>query len=138
MRRRRSGRSRRAVCGGETLARGGASRVADGRTFVLDDGREVRLAAIEVPPLSQGSGEAPGGAAAKDGLAALLAGAEIVLRAAEPQKTDRYGRIVAYAFVTRTGIEEVAATGWCRRNCLAQASPAFRPAPAAAPAPWNS
>jgi hypothetical protein len=27
------------------------SRVSDGRTFMLGDGREVRLAAIEVPPL---------------------------------------------------------------------------------------
>jgi endonuclease YncB( thermonuclease family) len=93
------------VCGGETLARGTASRVADGRTFVLEDGREVRLAAIEVPPLAPDSAGGPGGAAAKDGLAALLAGSEIVLRAAEPIKTDRYGRIVAYAFVNRTGIE---------------------------------
>jgi hypothetical protein len=38
-------------CGGETIARGSASRFIDGRTFVLDDGREVRLAAIEVPQL---------------------------------------------------------------------------------------
>ena len=91
------------VCGGETLARGTASRVADGRTFVLDDGREVRLAAIEVPPPASDPAGAPGGAAAKDGLAALLAGSEIVLRQAEPLKTDRYGRIVAYAFVIRAG-----------------------------------
>ena len=39
------------LCGGEELARGTISRVIDGRTFVLGDGREVRLAAIEVPPL---------------------------------------------------------------------------------------
>jgi hypothetical protein len=38
-------------CGGEELARGTVSRVIDGRTFVLGDGREVRLAALEVPPL---------------------------------------------------------------------------------------
>jgi len=95
------------VCGGETLARGTAGRIADGRTFVLDDGREVRLSGIEVPPLAEGSGAAPGGAAARDGLAALLAGAEIVLRAAEPQQTDRYGRIAAYVFVTRDGGERL-------------------------------
>jgi endonuclease YncB( thermonuclease family) len=72
---------RRAVpCGGEMLARGTVSRVIDGRTFVLDDERKVRLAAIEVPPLSspQEPGTAPGGTAARDALAALLAGAEIV------------------------------------------------------------
>ena len=101
---------RRAVpCGGETLARGTVSRVVDGRTFVLDDEREVRLAAIEVPPLSspQEPGTAPGGTAARDALAALLAGAEIVLKRAEAP-SDRYGRVLAYAFPVRGGIEHSA------------------------------
>ena len=95
------------ACGGATIASGTASRSIDGRTFVLDDGREVRLAAIEVPPLPlpQESGAAPGGVAARDGLAALLAGAEIVLRQPESQKTDRYGRLVVYAFTKRDGVE---------------------------------
>ncbi len=39
------------LCGGEELTRGTVSRVIDGRTFLLGDGREVRLAAIEVPLL---------------------------------------------------------------------------------------
>ncbi len=95
------------TCGSDIMARVTASRVSDGRTFVLADGREVRLAAIEVPPLSQESGAAPNSAAARDGLAALLAGAETVLKQAEPQQTDRYGRIVAYAFVTRDGSERL-------------------------------
>jgi endonuclease YncB( thermonuclease family) len=96
-------------CGGETLARGTVSRVIDGRTFVLDDEREVRLAAIEVPPLSspQEPGTAPGGTAARDALAALLAGAEIVLKRAEAP-SDRYGRVLAYAFPFRDGIERSA------------------------------
>jgi endonuclease YncB( thermonuclease family) len=110
------------ACSGEIIARGAAGRVGDGRSFVLDDGREVRLAAIEVPPLSQESGESGAvrsGAAARDGLAALFAGAEIVLKQAEPQKADRYGRIVAYAFVTRDGSErliqgELLAAGFAR------------------------
>jgi endonuclease YncB( thermonuclease family) len=89
------------ACGGETMARGTATRFIDGRTFALADGSEVRLAAIEVPPLSRESGAAPGGAAARDGLAALLAGAEIVLKQAEQQKTDRYGRFLAYALAAR-------------------------------------
>lgn len=95
------------ACGSDIMARVTASQVSDGRTFVLADGREVRLAAIEVPPLSQESGAAPNSAAARDGLAALLAGAETVLKQAEPQQTDRYGRIVAYAFVTRDGSERL-------------------------------
>jgi endonuclease YncB( thermonuclease family) len=97
-------------CGGETIARGSASRFIDGRTFVLDDGREVRLAAIEVPqlPLPQESGAAPGGAAARDALVSVFAGAEVVLRQAESQKTDRYGRVVAYAFAAHDGVERSA------------------------------
>jgi endonuclease YncB( thermonuclease family) len=122
------------ACTGETIARGGASRVIDGRTFVLDDGRELRLAAIEVPPLPlpQESGAAPGGVAAKDALVSLFTRAEVVLRQAEPQKTDRYGRVVAYAFAARDGVElsvqaELISAGAARvaarvanRNCAAE------------------
>jgi len=88
------------ACGGEVFARGTASRVIDGRTFVLNDGREVRLAAIEVPalPLPQESGAAVAGAAVRDALAALLGGTEVVLRQTELQKTDRYGRVVRLCF----------------------------------------
>ena len=42
----------RQVCGGDEIARGTVGKIVDGRTFVLDDGREVRLAAIEVAPLA--------------------------------------------------------------------------------------
>ena len=95
------------VCGGEIIARGAATRIIDGRSFVLDDGREVRLAAIEVPPAPQESGAASGGAAAKDALAGLVAGSQIALRQAEPQTTDRYGRLVGYAFAAREGGERL-------------------------------
>jgi hypothetical protein len=56
------------ACGGDEIARGMVSRIVDGRTFVLDDGREVRLAAIEVAPLV-----APHDAAARAAAAALSA-----------------------------------------------------------------
>jgi endonuclease YncB( thermonuclease family) len=95
------------ACGGAVVARGTVSRVIDGRTFALDDGSDVRLAAIEVPPLAQDPGDPPGGTVGKDGLAGLIAGSEIVLKQAEPQKTDRYGRIVAFAFATRDGAERL-------------------------------
>jgi endonuclease YncB( thermonuclease family) len=96
-------------CGGEIIARGTASRFIDGRTFALEDGREVRLAAIEVPafPLPQTAGEVPSGAGTKEALTTLLAGAEVILRQGESQKTDRYGRIVAYAYTAPGGAERL-------------------------------
>jgi endonuclease YncB( thermonuclease family) len=124
------------VCGGETVANATVSRIIDGRTFILNDGREVRLAAIEVPPLdSPGpSGLAPDksapavsehgdavehdvaehqGMAAKAALDALIGGDQVVLRQADislPNNSDRYGRIVAYAYALRDG-EELFAQG---------------------------
>ena len=100
-------------CGGETVARGTVSRIIDGRTFVLDDGREVRLAGIEVPSLL-----APGGAGAKDALDALTGGDDVVLRRAEIPK-DRYGRLVGYAYAVRDGDElftqgEMISSGFAR------------------------
>jgi len=99
------------ACGGEEIARGTVSRVADGRTFVLGDGREVRLAAIEVPllPLPQQPGLAPGGAAAKAALDALVGGDNVVLRRAQ-ETIDRYGRTPAFAYAVRDG-EEIFAQG---------------------------
>lgn len=93
-------------CGGEIVAHGTATRVIDGRIFVLNDGREVRLAAIEVP---SADGAAPGGAAAKAALDALIGGDDIVLRRADVE-TDRYGRVVAYVYAVRDG-EELFAQG---------------------------
>lgn len=121
------------ACGGEEVVRGRIGRVIDGRTFTLADGREVRLAAIEVPPLprAQESVTAPGGAEAREALAALTADAEIVLRRAEVA-TDRYGRLFAYAVALRGGAErsaqaELVAAGFARvaarigsRDCAAE------------------
>jgi endonuclease YncB( thermonuclease family) len=121
------------VCGGETVATATVSRIIDGRTFVLNDGREVRLAAIEVPPLSpeqptlaadksgrdsprhtaEYDAAAREGAAAKAALDALVGGDQVVLRQADislDNNLDRYGRIVAYAYAVRDG-EELFAQG---------------------------
>jgi endonuclease YncB( thermonuclease family) len=106
-------------CGGAEVARGTVSRIIDGRTFVLDDGREVRLAAIEVAPLPQAAAPAPpSGAAAKDALAALAESDEVVLRGADAT-SDRYGRVLAYAYTERDGDElfvqgEMIASGFAR------------------------
>src|SRR5262245_11439740 len=93
------------ACHFEVFGTGTVARVVDGRGFVLDDGREVRLAAIEVPPAPDAletSPHATAGAAAKAALESILAGQTITLRG-QPQ-TDRYGRVVAHAAVTGTGV----------------------------------
>ena len=91
-------------CGGEEVAHGIVSRIIDARTFALEDGREIRLAAIEVPP-PQGSGSAPtSDGAATAALAALAQGDDVVLRRADAG-LDRYGRLVAYAYSDRDGDE---------------------------------
>jgi endonuclease YncB( thermonuclease family) len=107
------------ACGADEIAHGTVKSVGDGRTFTLDDGREVRLAAIEVPQLAlPQAAPASGGAAARDALAALAAGDEVVLRGAEIP-SDRYGRVVAYAYTERDGDEifvqgELVAAGFAR------------------------
>lgn len=92
------------VCGGAAVAGGIVDRISDGRTFALADGREVRLAGIEVPalPRPQDADPAPGGTAAKTSLDALAGGDRVVLRGADAGP-DRYGRIVAYAYSERDG-----------------------------------
>jgi endonuclease YncB( thermonuclease family) len=96
-------------CGGDTIAAGKPGRILDGRTFLLDENREIRLAAIEVPriPQAQERNAAVAGLAARDQLAAVLAGADIVLKGTDPS-SDRYGRVLAFAFVTRNGVERSA------------------------------
>ena len=89
-------------CGGAEIARGTVSRVIDGRDFVLDNSREVRLSAVEIPPPDAPA--APGGSDAKATLDALIGGDTVILRKAE-LATDRYGRIVAYAYAVRDGKE---------------------------------
>ena len=66
----------------------GAAKVAavrDGRTLLLADGRELRLAAIEVTEQSRAA------------LQALAAGRALRLAKLGPDR-DRYGRLVAFAF----------------------------------------
>jgi endonuclease YncB( thermonuclease family) len=73
------------ACKLETIGTGKVVAVRDGRTLMLEDGRELRLAAIEAPDQSR----APLGALA-EGRTLRLAklGAD----------HDRYGRLVAFAF----------------------------------------
>jgi endonuclease YncB( thermonuclease family) len=103
-------------CGGAEIAHGTVSRVIDGHDFLLDDGHQVRLAAVDVPPP-----DVPiptGGSDAKATLDALIGGDTVVLRKAETS-TDRYGRLVAYVYAERDGDEifaqgELIAAGFAR------------------------
>jgi len=65
---------------------GKVARVRDGRTLVLADGRELRLAAIEVADESRSL------------LQSLVGGRDMRLKQLGPQQ-DRYGRLVAFVYV---------------------------------------
>jgi endonuclease YncB( thermonuclease family) len=93
--------STKQVCGGDEIARGTVGRILDGRTFMLNDGRDVRLAAIEVAPWIEppGSAATQGAHTAAAALKALAAGDEVALRRAEKRGA------VAYAYTVREGHE---------------------------------
>jgi endonuclease YncB( thermonuclease family) len=91
------GRPPATVCGHAMLETGLVASVLDGRTLTLVDGREIRLAGIEIP-----LGEA--GLAAMDALRGLVADLAVALKG--PSSTDRYGRLVVYPFVLREGSEQ--------------------------------
>jgi endonuclease YncB( thermonuclease family) len=98
-----------AACRLDDAGGGTVRQVTDGRTFTLDDGREVRLAGIEVPAPPSG---APGGspqasspARAKAGLESLILGKPVTLKRLGARTTDRYGRLLAYVFVPSEGLE---------------------------------
>jgi endonuclease YncB( thermonuclease family) len=100
-------------CRPDASAAGVVSGVTDGRTFMLADGREVRLAAIEVPAYDQSDHPSgPSSAArAKAVLESLVAGHAVTL--GRPGR-DRYGRLVAHAFPRGDGAER-----WIQAEMLA-------------------
>lgn len=96
-----------AACRLEDMGTGVVRQVADGRTFTLGDGREVRLAAIEVrspgtvglPPPSSPAAQA------KTALEGLISGQTVTLKHHGSPGTDRYGRLLAYVFFRTEGLE---------------------------------
>ncbi len=108
------------ACFSKTLGSIPIAAVADGRSLKLGDGREVLLAGIEVPTAADD-------AAAKAALERLIAGKNVVLKQAEPAN-DRYGRLLAQAFVLQGGAER-----WVQQELLAagRAQVAARPGDAA-------
>jgi len=75
-----------AGCLFDAFGEGAVADVVDGRSFRLDDGREIRLLGIEAED---------GGKAA---LAAIVTGQDVTLRGTD-ETPDRYGRQSAFAFL---------------------------------------
>jgi endonuclease YncB( thermonuclease family) len=80
----------RQACRFELLGTGKVIRVVDGRSVMLEDGREVLISGIWTPS----AGELPS-ASAKAALEAMLLGQLVELRGLQ-DVTDRYGRTVAF------------------------------------------
>ncbi len=96
-----------APCPRDVIGSGTVKAVVDGRSLMLDDGREIRLAGIEVPLAPRQGADAAAAAvalAARDALAELVVGGQVVLRRLGEER-DRYGRIEAHVFVARNGTE---------------------------------
>jgi endonuclease YncB( thermonuclease family) len=98
------------ACRREPAATAKVAKILDGRNIILDDGRTVRLAGLEVPPMpAPGESGTPAiAAAARTALDGLLVGQTVRLHQAMPQ-TDRYGRLLAHVYVTRDGSDRAVA-----------------------------
>jgi endonuclease YncB( thermonuclease family) len=95
------------ACRFEVIGSGRVTKVVDGRSFVIEDGREVRIAGIEAPAApTDAAALANASAAAKAGLERILLGQTVELRAPE-HVADRYGRTIA--FVARVGAADTVA-----------------------------
>jgi endonuclease YncB( thermonuclease family) len=75
-----------ASCKPTSMGSGTVASIRDGRTLLLADGRELRLAAIEITDSSRST------------LQSLVGGRDLRLRQLGPEG-DRYGRLVALAYV---------------------------------------
>jgi endonuclease YncB( thermonuclease family) len=99
------------ACRFEVAGTGKVRAITDGRSFILEDGREIRLAAIEVPlaPAAAESGpRAEAGLAARAALESMLASQSVELRQ-NAAGANRYGRTLAMVYVMRDGAQQSAA-----------------------------
>jgi endonuclease YncB( thermonuclease family) len=110
-----------------------AVRVIDGETVALDNGDIVRLAGVLAPrplPGADPGADWPAASAARAALESMVTGQKLFL-ASPSRKPDRYGRLVAHAFIgeaeRRRWVEaELARMGYVRvsppgasRECVA-------------------
>jgi endonuclease YncB( thermonuclease family) len=109
------------ACRFEVAGTGNVRAIIDGRSFTLEDGREIRLAGIEVPlpPAAGESGpRAQAALAARAALESMLASQSVELRQ-NGAGADRYGRARAMVYVMRDGVarsvtHEMLARGFAR------------------------
>jgi endonuclease YncB( thermonuclease family) len=109
------------ACRFEAAGTGTVRAITDGRSFILEDGREIRLAGIEVPlpPAAGESGpRAEAAVAARAALESMLASQSVELRQ-NGAGADRYGRARAMVYVMRDGVarsvtHEMLARGFAR------------------------
>ena len=84
-------------------------RVADGDTFTCRDGRKVRLIGIDSPEQEQ----PPFGSKAQQALRHMLPTGSALRLEYDVASTDRYGRLLAYAWVGPTLVNEaMVRDGW--------------------------
>jgi endonuclease YncB( thermonuclease family) len=120
-----AGPDQASACRFEVSGSGTVAAVRDGRSFVLTDGREVRLAGLEVPllpPAGETGASTAAALAARQALESIVAGQTIELRQREAA-ADRYGRTVAHAYFLRDGTgrsagQDMLATGYARASGL--------------------
>lgn len=83
------------------------SQVVDGDTFRCGDGRKVRLIGVDSPEGRQD----PFGAEARQALAGMLPLGLAVRLEHDVASTDRYGRLLAYAWAGQTLVNEAMVRG---------------------------
>ena len=112
-------------CGAALPPQASVRRVIDGDTIELADGRLVRYIGIDTPELRRKVeghwvlDPEPFGEAARDANRRLVEGRTIRLEY-DVQTHDRFGRLLAYAYVTRDGDGEVMVNAELLRDGFAQ------------------
>jgi endonuclease YncB( thermonuclease family) len=112
-------------CRFETAGTGKVAKILDGRNFLLADGREIRLAGIEVPFLpsaGESGARAEAGRAARAALVDLIGGQTVELRR-NGAAADRYGRLLAHAYFTADDGRELSAAHEMLGRGFAQVGP---------------
>ena len=105
-------------CRSEPGGTGKVRAITDGRSFTLDDGREIRLAGIEAPLLprpGEAGTRAKAGLAARAALESIIAGQNVELRQND-MPADRYGRTTAFVYVGGGALPESVAHAMLARG----------------------